>query len=160
MGMFHIVLLEPEIPQNAGNVVRTAAATGSVLHLVEPLGFSLDEKHLKRAGLDYWDKVRILVHESTDDFFSSIQGGRLFFFSSKGHHAYHEVSYQDGDYLIFGKESVGIDETLVREHEESVLRIPMLPGIRCLNLSNAVALVVYEALRQGGFEGFQEEGKL
>ena len=158
--MFHIVLLEPEIPQNAGNVVRTAAATGSFLHLVEPLGFSLDEKHLKRAGLDYWDKARIVVHKSTTAFFSSIEGGRVFFFSSKGHRRYDEVSYLDGDYLVFGKESVGIDETLLREHEESVLRIPMLPGIRCLNLSNAVALVVYEALRQGGFEGFQEEGKL
>ena len=158
--MLHIVLLEPEIPQNAGNVVRTAAATGSFLHLVEPLGFSLDEKHLKRAGLDYWDKARIVVHKSTTAFFSSIEGGRVFFFSSKGHRRYDEVSYLDGDYLVFGKESVGIDETLLREHEESVLRIPMLPGIRCLNLSNAVALVVYEALRQGGFEGFQEEGKL
>lgn len=158
--MLHIVLLEPEIPQNAGNVVRTAAATGSVLHLVEPLGFSLDEKHLKRAGLDYWDKARIVVHKNVEAFFFSIEGGRVFFFSSKGHRRYDEVSYQDGDYLVFGKESVGIDETLLREHEESVLRIPMLPGIRCLNLSNAVALVVYEALRQGGFEGFQEEGKL
>ena len=153
--MFHIVLLEPEIPQNAGNVVRTAAATGSVLHLVEPLGFSLDEKHLKRAGLDYWDKARIVVHKSTTAFFSSIEGGRVFFFSSKGHRRYDEVSYQDGDYLVFGKESVGIDETILKEHEDDVLRIPMLEGIRCLNLSNAVALVVYEALRQGGFEGFQ-----
>ena len=158
--MFHIVLLEPEIPQNAGNVVRTAAATGSVLHLVEPLGFSLDEKHLKRAGLEYWDKARIVVHKNVEAFFFLLEGGRVFFFSSKGHRRYDEVSYQDGDYLVFGKESVGIDETLLREHEESVLRIPMLPGIRCLNLSNAVALVVYEALRQGGFEGFQEEGKL
>ena len=158
--MLHIVLLEPEIPQNAGNVVRTAAATGSVLHLVEPLGFSLDEKHLKRAGLDYWDKVRILVHESAGDFFSSIQGGRLFFFSSKGHRRYDEVSYQDGDYLVFGKESVGIDEALLKEHEDDVLRIPMLEGIRCLNLSNAVALVVYEALRQNGFPGFRMEGTL
>lgn len=153
--MLHIVLLEPEIPQNAGNVVRTAAATGSVLHLVEPLGFSLDEKHLKRAGLDYWDKARIVVHKSTTAFFSSIEGGRVFFFSSKGHRRYDEVSYQDGDYLVFGKESVGIDEALLKEHEDDVLRIPMLEGIRCLNLSNAVALVVYEALRQGGFEGFQ-----
>ena len=153
--MFHIVLLEPEIPQNAGNVVRTAAATGSVLHLVEPLGFSLDEKHLKRAGLDYWDKARIVIHKSTTAFFSSIEGGRVFFFSSKGHRRYDEVSYQDGDYLLFGKESVGIDETILKEHEDDVLRIPMLEGIRCLNLSNAVALVVYEALRQGGFEGFQ-----
>ena len=153
--MYHIVLLEPEIPQNAGNVVRTAAATGSVLHLVEPLGFSLDEKHLKRAGLDYWDKARIVVHKSASAFFSSIEGGRVFFFSSKGHRRYDEVSYQDGDYLVFGKESVGIDEALLKEHEDDVLRIPMLEGIRCLNLSNAVALVVYEALRQGGFEGFQ-----
>lgn len=112
--MLHIVLLEPEIPQNAGNVVRTAAATGSVLHLVEPLGFSLDEKHLKRAGLDYWDKARIVVHKSVKDFFSSIEGGRVFFFSSKGHQRYDEVSYQDGDYLVFGKESVGIDESLLK----------------------------------------------
>ena len=158
--MFHIVLLEPEIPQNAGNVVRTAAATGSVLHLVEPLGFSLDEKHLKRAGLDYWDKARIVVHKSVKDFFSSIEGGRVFFFSSKGHRRYDEVSYQDGDYLVFGKESVGIDEALLKEHEDDVLRIPMLEGIRCLNLSNAVALVVYEALRQNGFPGFRMEGTL
>ena len=158
--MLHIVLLEPEIPQNAGNVVRTAAATGSVLHLVEPLGFSLDEKHLKRAGLDYWDKARIVIHKSTAAFFSSIKGGRVFFFSSKGHRRYDEVSYQDGDYLVFGKESVGIDEALLKEHEDDVLRIPMLEGIRCLNLSNAVALVVYEALRQNGFPGFQVEGTL
>ena len=158
--MLHIVLLEPEIPQNAGNVVRTAAATGSVLHLVEPLGFSLDEKHLKRAGLDYWDKARIVVHKSVEAFFSSIEGGRVFFFSSKGHRRYDEVSYQDGDYLVFGKESVGIDEALLKEHEDDVLRIPMLEGIRCLNLSNAVALVVYEALRQNGFPGFRMEGTL
>ena len=158
--MLHIVLLEPEIPQNAGNVVRTAAATGSVLHLVEPLGFSLDEKHLKRAGLDYWNKARIVVHKSTTAFFSSIEGGRVFFFSSKGHRRYDEVSYQDGDYLVFGKESVGIDEALLKEHEDDVLRIPMLEGIRCLNLSNAVALVVYEALRQNGFPGFRMEGTL
>ena len=158
--MFHIVLLEPEIPQNAGNVVRTAAATGSVLHLVEPLGFSLDEKHLKRAGLDYWDKARIVVHKNAKAFFSSIEGGRVFFFSSKGHRRYDEVSYQDGDYLVFGKESVGIDETLLKEHGANVLRIPMLEGIRCLNLSNAVALVVYEALRQNGFPGFRMEGTL
>ena len=158
--MLHIVLLEPEIPQNAGNVVRTAAATGSVLHLVEPLGFSLDEKHLKRAGLDYWDKARIVVHKSVEAFFSSIEGGRVFFFSSKGHRRYDEVSYLDGDYLVFGKESVGIDEALLKEHEDNVLRIPMLEGIRCLNLSNAVALVVYEALRQNGFPGFQVEGTL
>ena len=147
--MLHIVLLEPEIPQNAGNVVRTAAATGSVLHLVEPLGFSLDEKHLKRAGLDYWDKARIVIHKSVTAFFSS-----------KGHRRYDEVSYQDGDYLVFGKESVGIDEALLKEHEDDVLRIPMLEGIRCLNLSNAVALVVYEALRQNGFPGFRMEGTL
>ena len=158
--MLHIVLLEPEIPQNAGNVVRTAAATGSILHLVEPLGFSLDEKHLKRAGLDYWDKARIVVHKSTTAFFSSIEGGRVFFFSSKGHRRYDEISYQDGDYLVFGKESVGIDENLLKEHEDDVLRIPMLEGIRCLNLSNAVALVVYEALRQNGFPGFRMEGTL
>ena len=158
--MLHIVLLEPEIPQNAGNVVRTAAATGSVLHLVEPLGFSLDEKHLKRAGLDYWDKARIVVHKSVEAFFSSIEGGRVFFFSSKGHRRYDEVSYLDGDYLVFGKESVGIDEALLKEHEDNVLRIPMLEGIRCLNLSNAVALVVYEALRQNGFPGFRMEGTL
>ena len=158
--MLHIVLLEPEIPQNAGNVVRTAAATGSVLHLVEPLGFSLDEKHLKRAGLDYWDKARIVVHKSVEAFFSSIEGGRVFFFSSKGHRRYDEISYQDGDYLVFGKQSVGIDETLLKEHEDYVLRIPMLEGIRCLNLSNAVALVVYEALRQNGFPGFRMEGTL
>ena len=158
--MLHIVLLEPEIPQNAGNVVRTAAATGSVLHLVEPLGFSLDEKHLKRAGLDYWDKARIVVHKSTTAFFSSIEGGRVFFFSSKGHRRYDEVSYQDGDYLVFGKESVGIDEALLKDHEDNVLRIPMLEGIRCLNLSNAVALVVYEAIRQNGFTGFRMEGTL
>ena len=158
--MLHIVLLEPEIPQNAGNVVRTAAATGSVLHLVEPLGFSLDEKHLKRAGLDYWDKAQIVVHKNVEALFSSIEGGRVFFFSSKGHQRYDEVSYQDGDYLVFGKESVGIDEALLKEHEDDVLRIPMLEGIRCLNLSNAVALVVYEALRQNGFPGFQVEGTL
>ena len=157
---FNIVLVEPEIPQNTGNIVRTAAATGCHVHLIKPIGFDISDKALKRAGLDYWDKARIVVHKSVKDFFSSIEGGRVFFFSSKGHRRYDEVSYQDGDYLVFGKESVGIDETLLKEHEDDVLRIPMLEGIRCLNLSNAVALVVYEALRQNGFTGFRMEGTL
>ena len=157
---FNIVLVEPEIPQNTGNIVRTAAATGCHVHLIKPIGFDISDKALKRAGLDYWDKARIVVHKSTTAFFSSIEGGRVFFFSSKGHRRYDEVSYQDGDYLLFGKESVGIDETLLKEHEDDVLRIPMLEGIRCLNLSNAVALVVYEALRQNGFPGFRMEGTL
>ena len=158
--MFHIVLFQPEIPQNTGNIVRTAAATGSILHLVKPLGFQLDEAHLKRAGLDYWDKTEIVIHESQEEFLQEHKSDRLFFLSSKGAHSYMEVSFQDGDYLIFGRETKGIDEDILKAHQANTLRLPMKPGIRCLNLSNAVAIVVYEALRQNNFPEFQLEGKL
>ena len=148
--MLNVVLVEPEIPANTGNISRTCAVTGSKLHLVGPLGFSLDEKHLKRAGLDYWDKLDITVYESTEEFFEKNKEGRFWFFSTKAGHNYSEVEYRDGDYLVFGKETKGLPEQFV--HLENSVRIPMRPTLRCLNLSNSVAVGVYEALRQIGFE--------
>lgn len=158
--MLNIVLLQPEIPQNTGNIVRTCAAIGATLHLVKPLGFVFDDAHLRRAGLDYWDKLSFRIYESTADFFRENEGKRMFFFTSKGAHSYAEAPFEDGDYLVFGRESTGIDERILNEHLPATLRLPMKPGIRCLNLSNAVAIVAYEALRQWDFPGFQTEGKL
>lgn len=157
---FHVVLVEPEIPPNTGNIVRTCAATGCVLHLIEPLGFDIDEKTIKRAGLDYWDKVDIRVHPSWQDFRPHLAGTRAWFFSTKASRAHCDTAFQDGDYLIFGKETKGLDEALLRQYREQTVRLPMLPGIRSLNLSNTVAVVVYEALRQQGFPGFEQAGTL
>lgn len=148
--MLNIVLVEPEIPQNTGNIARTCAATGSRLHLVEPLGFSVDDKSLKRAGLDYWHLLDITIYKNYEDFCSR-NSGRFFYFSKKGCNCYADVKFLDGDYLVFGKESVGLDEELIRKNYENTLRIPMIEDARSLNLSNSVAVVVYEALRQNGF---------
>jgi len=163
--MFNIVLLEPEIPQNTGNIARTCAATDSVLHLIKPLGFSLDEKSLRRAGLDYWDKVTVKVYENLSDFYEQNKeniaaGATLYFASTKAAKTYVDVSYKDGDYIVFGKETKGIDEAILKENYDRTVRIPMWGELRSLNLSNSVAIILYEALRQVGFENFTLTGKL
>ncbi|MCB6365796.1 tRNA (cytidine(34)-2'-O)-methyltransferase [Intestinibacillus massiliensis] len=156
--MFHIVLVEPEIPQNTGNIARTCAATGSVLHLVEPLGFSVDDKHLKRAGLDYWHLLDIRIYPDMDAFWEQNGGGTYYYLSTKAPRAYTEARFRDGDYLVFGKETRGLPEPMLSAHPERCLRIPMREGARSLNLSNSVAVAVFEALRQTGFAGLQEAG--
>ena len=158
--MFNIVLVEPEIPANTGNISRTCAVTGAALHLVKPLGFDISDKHLKRAGIDYWQYLDIKVYENLDEFFEKNCGGRFFFCTTKAKKSYAEVEYRDGDFLIFGKETKGLPEELLSENMDSCIRIPMLPTLRSLNLSNSVAIIIYEALRQGGFENMQMTGKL
>ena len=157
---FNIVLVEPEIPQNTGNISRTCAATNSSLHMIKPFGFELSDKHLKRAGLDYWQYLDVHYYENLTDFFEKNKGGNFYFMSTKGNKVYSEATFKDGDFLIFGKESYGLPEPLLKEHYNETLRIPMLDEIRSLNLSNSVALTVYEALRQNGFEGFLTQGAL
>lgn len=151
--VFNVVLVEPEIPQNTGNISRTCACTGAALHIVKPMGFEITDKHLKRAGLDYWDKLDLTYYENLDDFFEKNRGGRFFYLSKKAKARYTDVAYRAGDYLIFGKETKGLPENLVFDNPETALRIPMASGLRSLNLSNTVALVLYEALRQTGFDG-------
>ncbi len=153
----NIVLVEPEIPQNTGNIVRTCAATGARLHIVKPMGFEIDDKKLKRAGLDYWHFLNIRYYENLDDFFKQNQNGRFFYLSSKGTSSYTDVKFSDGDFLLFGKETKGLPEKLLIEHPERSIRIPMISDARCLNLSNSVAIVVYEALRQNNFESLTKE---
>lgn len=156
--MFNIVLVEPEIPQNTGNIARTCAATGARLHLVRPLGFEIDDKKLKRAGLDYWYLLDITYYDNLSDFFEKNKGGRFFFATTKAECSYADASFSDGDYLVFGKETRGLPETLIWEHHESTIRIPMISEARSLNLSNSVAVVLYEALRQTGFASLKETG--
>lgn len=156
--MLHIVLFEPEIPQNTGNIARTCAAVGAQLHLVHPLGYSLDEKHLRRAGLDYWSLVTIVEHESIATFMEQHGVENLYFFTKKANHAYHEVSYPQDVWLVFGRESTGIDETFLLAHEARTLRIPMRAEARSLNLSNSVAIATYEYMRQQDFPGLSETG--
>ncbi len=158
--MLNVVLVEPEIPQNTGNIARTCAATGTRLHLVKPLGFDLSDKHLKRAGLDYWSLLDIHVYENLGEFFEKNAGGRYYFASTKSKHRYTDVTYRDGDYLFFGRETRGLEESLLHENYENCIRIPMREGARSLNLSNSVAIVLYEALRQRDFAGLVEAGKL
>ena len=153
----NIVLVEPEIPQNTGNIVRTCAATGARLHIVKPMGFKIDDKKLKRAGLDYWHFLNIKYYENLDDFFEQNQDGRFFYLSSKGTASYTDVEFKDGDFLLFGKETKGLPEKLLIEHPERSIRIPMISDARCLNLSNSVAIVVYEALRQNNFKSLTKE---
>ncbi len=153
----NIVLVEPEIPQNTGNIVRTCAATGARLHIVKPMGFEIDDKKLKRAGLDYWHFLNIRYYENLDDFFEQNQDGRFFYLSSKGTASYTDVKFSDGDFLLFGKETKGLPEKLLIDHPERSIRIPMISDARCLNLSNSVAIVVYEALRQNNFESLTKE---
>ncbi len=153
----NIVLVEPEIPQNTGNIVRTCAATGTRLHIVKPMGFQLDDKKLKRAGLDYWHFLNIQYYENLDDFFAKNEGGRFFYLSSKAPTSYTEVDYRDDDFLLFGKETKGLPEKLLMDHPERAVRIPMISSARCLNLSNSAAIVVYEALRQQNFASLTKE---
>ena len=157
----NIVLVEPEIPQNTGNISRTCAATGSSLHMIRPFGFDLSDKHLKRAGLDYWQYLDVHYYDSLDQLFEKYYNGDNFYFmSTKGKKVYSDVNFKDGDFLIFGKESHGLPEPLLEKYYDKTLRIPMLGNLRSLNLSNSVALSVYEALRQNGFEGLNEVGNL
>lgn len=147
----NIVLVEPEIPQNTGNIARTCAATGSNLHLVKPLGFSVEDKYLKRAGLDYWHLVNITYYESLEEFLEKTAGEKRYFLSTKGKKTHSEMNYEDGAYLVFGKETAGLPPSVISENIETTLRVPMIPDARSLNLSNSVAVVVYEALRQIGY---------
>lgn len=156
----NIVLVNPEIPQNTGNIARSCAATGSVLHLIEPLGFSLSDRYLKRAGLDYWHLMQYHVYPDLADFLRRHPGARMHFASTKAPRGYHEASYQDGDFLVFGCETRGLPETLLSRVYDRCVRIPMRPEARSLNLSNSVAIVLYEALRQTGFPGLTSQGQL
>ena len=156
--MIHIVLVEPEIPQNTGNIARTCAATGSRLHLVEPLGYSLSDRYLKRAGLDYWHLVNVRVHPSLDAVREALPGIPFYFFSVRGARAYDKIEYPAEVALVFGRESRGLPRELVAKNAERCLRIPMIPEARSLNLSNSVAIVCYEALRQRGFPGLLDGG--
>ena len=158
--MINIVLHEPEIPQNTGNIGRTCVATGMRLHLIKPLGFSLDEKQLKRAGLDYWPDLDVTVYEDYEDFLSKNEGAKIYYATTKGHKVYTQAQYEPDCYIMFGKESAGIPEEILREHEDTCVRIPMIGETRSLNLSNAVAIVAYEALRQLDFEGMKMKGEL
>ena len=158
--MFNIVLVEPEIPQNTGNIARTCAATGCRLHLVRPLGFEVSDKYLKRAGLDYWQFVDVCYYDGTEELFSKYPGARYWFFSTKAAKVHSAVRYEEGDFLVFGKETRGLPEDLLAAHYDSCVRLPMLGGIRSLNLSNSVAVAVYEACRQCGYGGGALEGRL
>lgn len=157
---YNIVLVEPEIPQNTGNIARTCAATGTALHLVGPLGFSIEDRYLKRAGLDYWDLLDLTYYDSLEDFFEANKGANFLFSSTKAQKSYHEMNYPDNTFILFGKETKGLPESLLKENYAFCLRIPMLDTIRSLNLSNSVAIVLYEALRQSGFAGMKREGRL
>ncbi|MCL6612776.1 MAG: tRNA (uridine(34)/cytosine(34)/5-carboxymethylaminomethyluridine(34)-2'-O)-methyltransferase TrmL [Peptococcaceae bacterium] len=148
-----VVLVEPEIPANTGNIARTCAVTGAELHLVRPLGFSIDDRHLKRAGLDYWHLVKVYLHDSFRSLLEDYPEGRFFYFSTRGRRLYTEFRYRQDDFLVFGKETAGLPDHILEGNEEYTLRIPMLPGLRSINLSNSVAVVVFEALRQRGFPG-------
>ncbi len=158
--MMNIVLLEPEIPANTGNIGRTCVATGSRLHLIKPLGFSLEEKELKRAGLDYWKNLDVTVYENFEDFLQKNPGAVPFMATTKAKKTYTEVSYPDNAYLMFGKESAGIPEEILLKYQDTSVRIPMNEEIRSLNLSNSVAILLYEALRQHDFAHMQRQGEL
>ena len=158
--MINIVLVEPEIPQNTGNIARTCAATGSKLHIVKPMGFEVDDKKLKRAGLDYWHLLGIRYYENLDEFFEENSGGRFFYSTTKAQNTYADAEFKDGDYLLFGKETKGLPEELLYKNPERCIRIPMISEARSLNLSNAVAIVTYEALRQTGFNSLKADGEL
>ena len=158
MSHIHVVLHEPEIPQNTGNIARTCAATGSSLHLIKPLGFSLDDKYMKRAGLDYWDLLDVHVYENLEEFYEKNPGARIYYFSKKARHVYTDVDYPNEVYLMFGKETKGIPVDVLKVHEQDTVRMPMREGLRSLNLSNAVAIGVYEVLRQHHFEDLALEG--
>lgn len=153
------MLAEPRIPQNTGNIARTCAVTGARLHIIKPMGFTPDDKRLKRAGLDYWHFLDISYYEGFEDFFSKVSG-QCFFFSTKAQNLYSDVSYPDKCYIVFGREDAGLPEELLFKHKNDCVRIPMLPTLRSLNLSNSVAIGAYEVLRQWGFPELQNNGRL
>lgn len=155
----NIVLAEPQIPQNTGNISRTCAVTGAALHLIKPYGFVITDKSLKRAGLDYWDKLEIYEYESLEDFFEKTDG-EYYYFTTKGKHVHSDVEYKDNVYILFGREDKGLPEKLLYENEEHCVRIPMRPDLRSLNLSNSVAIATYEILRQWDYPDLTREGKL
>ncbi len=157
---FNIVLINPDIPQNTGNIARTCAVTGARLHLVKPLGFSIDNRYLKRAGLDYWDELDVTVYENTDEFFEKNKNANFYFFTTKGSRNYCDVEYKDNDFLVFGRETKGLDESLLKDNYDRALRIPMRGKLRSLNLSNSVAIAIYEALRQCDFPELSGKGAL
>ncbi len=156
----NVVLIEPEIPQNTGNIARTCAATGARLHLVEPMGFRIDDKKVKRAGLDYWDKLDISYYSSTAEFFEKNKGGKFFYFTTKAEQSHSDVEYPNGCFLVFGKETRGLPEELLKANHDSCVRLPMRGIIRSLNLSNAVAVGVYEVLRQWDYPELSLKGQL
>ena len=158
--MLNIVLLEPEIPANTGNIGRTCVASGTRLHLIEPLGFSLSEKALKRAGMDYWKELDVTTYIDYQDFLEKNPGAKIYMATTKARKVYTEVAYEPDCYIMFGKESAGIPEEILVENQENCIRIPMMGDIRSLNLGNSVAVVLYEALRQNGFPGMNLEGQL
>ena len=158
--MLNIVLVEPEIPQNCGNIARTCAATGARLHLIRPLGFDISEKAVKRAGLDYWHMVEVFDYENLEDFFSKNDVKQMWCLSTKAPQSYTEAKFEDGCYLFFGKETKGLPEDFLEQHRSECIRLPMRDVARSLNLSNSVAIAVYEALRQLDFPGLQDFGKM
>jgi len=158
--MLNIVLYEPEIPPNTGNIGRTCVATGTRLHLIEPLGFSLDEKNLKRAGMDYWKDLDVSTYKNWDDFLEKNPGAKIYMATTKAHQTYVDVQYEEDCYIMFGKESAGIPEEILVDYEDTCIRIPMIGEIRSLNLSNSAAIVLYEALRQQNFKSLEKEGHL
>lgn len=160
MKKINIILHEPEIPQNTGNIARTCATTGAALHIIKPMGFTIDDKKLKRAGLDYWDKLDITYYENLDSFFEMNPEAKPYFFTTKAQKAYTDIEYPTNTYIMFGKESRGLPEELLFDHPEQCVRIPMRDTLRSLNLSNSVAIAVYEILRQDQFEGLRQDGAL
>lgn len=156
----NIVLVEPQIPQNTGNISRTCAVTGARLHLVRPFGFEISDKHLKRAGLDYWDKLDIIYYDNLLDFFVKNLDGNFFFFTTKGKKVHSDAEYPDNSYLIFGREDRGLPESMLYANPDKCVRIPMRNELRSLNLSNSVAIAVYEVLRQWDYPDLSREGKL
>ena len=156
----NIVLFEPEIPANTGNIGRTCVATGTRLHLIEPLGFRLNEKSIKRAGMDYWEHLDVTRYINFEEFLEKNPGAKIYMATTKGQHVYTEVNYESDCYIMFGKESAGIPEEILVKNPDTCIRIPMLSEIRSLNLSNSVAVVLYEALRQNNFESMKLEGQL
>lgn len=158
--MVNIVLHEPEMPANTGNIGRTCVAAGARLHLIEPLGFRINDKMIKRAGMDYWHKLDVATYVCYEDFMEKNPGAKIYMATTKSKQAYTDVKFEEGCYIMFGKESAGIPEEILLGNKENCIRIPMLEEIRSLNLSNSVAIVLYEALRQNGFANFQMEGQL
>ena len=154
----NLVLVEPQIPQNTGNIARTCAVTGARLHIVRPMGFVIDDKKLKRAGLDYWHLLDITYYENEEEFFEKNAGEAIYYFTTKAPRKHTDVKYPDRVFLMFGKETAGLPEALLAKHPDTAVRIPMLPNLRSLNLSNSAAVAVYEVLRQREFAGLSEEG--